>query len=164
MRPARATVVATALALLCCTALAAAATLPKAHTRYFYLKSGSFSVTLSTASAKRLVPGQRGGPSSLLVVCPATTPGAVNELQMGFPGAKLVRRHGRFGFRVVYKDRQADIVSITPVFGNISHERATVTMTGSVENGRLIAGTVSASAPGCNLPKSTYRATPAMFG
>jgi hypothetical protein len=162
MRFRGAALVVTALALLFCPVVAAA--LPKAHARYFYLKRGTFSLTLSTGSAKRIVSGKRAGASSILVVCPTTTPGAVSELQMGFPGANLKLRHGHFSFNVIYTEGRADIVSIAPVFGQISHERATVTVTGSIHNSKLIVGTVSVVAPTCNLPKSGYRATPAKFG
>jgi hypothetical protein len=156
----RATLAVFALALTFC-AVAIAAALPKAHTGYFYLKSGKFSVTLTTKSAKQIVAGKaRVGPSAVLVVCPRTSTGGINEVQMGFPGVKLKLSKGHYGFSITYTEKHADVVMITPVFGRITHEPATATVTGTVESSKLIAGTVSVTAAGCSLPKSKYKATP----
>jgi hypothetical protein len=151
-----------ALALVFC-ALVMAAVRPKAHTEYFYLSPGKFSITLGTASATRIAAGKAAGTSSVLVICPKTSSGAVNELQLGFPGAKVNLRKGRYGFSLTYTEKGAGIVSITPVFGQLSHERATVTVTGKVANAKLISGTVSVAAVGCGLPKSKYAASPTKF-
>jgi hypothetical protein len=156
----RATLVVSALALTFC-AVAMAAALPKAHTRYFYLKFGTFSITLTTKSAKQIAAGKaHAGVSEVLVVCPATSTGGINEVQMGFPGAKLKLSKGHYGFSITYTEKHADVVTITPVFGHITHEPATATVTGTVESSKLIAGTVSVTAAGCSLPKSKYKATP----
>lgn len=142
--------------------MALAVALPKAHTAYFYLKSGKFSVTLTTTSAKRIAAAKAHGVSAVLVVCARTSTGAVNEVQMGFAGAKLKlsksgKRH--YAFSTTYTEKHADVVTISPVFGHTTHEPATATVTGTVENSKLIAGTISVTAAGCNLPKSKYKAT-----
>jgi hypothetical protein len=156
----RAALVISALALTFC-AVAMAAALPKAHTRYFYLKFGKFSITLTTKSAKRIAAGKAAhtGVSEPLVVCPATSTGGTNEVQMGFPGVKLKLSKGHYGFSITYTEKHANVVTITPVFGHITHEPATATVTGTVESSKLIAGTLSVKAAGCSLPKSKYKAT-----
>jgi hypothetical protein len=156
-----ATLAVSALGLTLC-AVAMAAALPKAHTGYFYLKSGKFSVTLTTKSAKQIAAGKaRVRVSEVLVVCPRTSTGGTNEVQMGFPGVKLKLSKGHhYGFSITYTEKHADVVTITPVFGRITHEPATATITGTVESSRLIAGTVSVTAAGCSLPKAKYKATP----
>jgi hypothetical protein len=154
-----ATPVVFALALTLC-AVAIAASLPKAHTEYFYLKKEKFSVTLTTTSAKHIAAGKPHGVSAVLLVCPPTSTGGTNELQMGFPAVKLKRSKGHYGFSVTYTEKHADVVTISPVFGHTTHERATATVTGTVKSSKLIAGTVSVTAAGCSLPKSTYKATP----
>jgi len=147
-----------ALALTFC-AVAIAAALPKAHTQYFYIKHGAFSITLtSSSSSKQIIAGKPMGASAVLVVCPKTSTGAVNELQLGFSGAKLKQSHGHYGFGVTYTEHSADMVTITPVFGHITHVRASASVTGTVKNSKLIQGTVSVTATGCSLPKSTYKA------
>jgi hypothetical protein len=156
----RVTVVVCAVALTFC-AVAIAAALPKAHTGFFYVKSGKFSITLRTKSAKQIVAGKaHGGVSEVLVVCPRTSTGGVNEVQVGFPGAKLKLSQGHYGFSITYTEKHADVVTITPLFGHITHESATATVTGTVEGSKLIAGTVSVTAAGCSLPKSKYKAIP----
>lgn len=155
----RATLVISALALTFC-AVAMAAARPKAHTGYFYLKSGTFSITLTTTSAKQIVAGKAHGVSSVLLVCPPTSTGGINEVQMGFPGVKLKLSKGHYGFSITYTEKHADVVTIRPAFGHITHEPATARVTGTVESSKLIAGTVSVTAAGCSLPKSKYKATP----
>jgi hypothetical protein len=147
------------MALTFC-AVAMAAALPKAHTRYFYLKSEKFSITLTTKSAKQIAAGKPQGASGVLVVCPPTSTGSSNELQMGFPGVRLKLRKRQYGFSITYTEKHADVVTIKPVFGHITHEPATATVTGTVESSKLIAGTVSVTAAGCSLPKARYKATP----
>jgi hypothetical protein len=156
----RGTLVVSALALTFC-AVAMAAALPKAHTRYFYLKFGTFSISLTTKSAKQIAAGKaHAGVSEVLVVCPPTSTRGINEVQMGFPGLKLKLSKGHYGFSITYTEKRADVVTITPVFGHITHEPATATVTGTVESSKLIAGTVSVTAAGCSLPKSKFKATP----
>jgi hypothetical protein len=156
----RATLVVSALALTFC-AVAMAAALPKAHTRYFYLKFGTFSITLTTKSAKQIAAGKaHAGVSEVLVVCPPTSTRGINEVQMGFPGLKLKLSKGHYGFSITYTEKRADVVTITPVFGHITHEPATATVTGTVARSKLITGTVSVTAAGCGLPKSKYKASP----
>jgi hypothetical protein len=141
--------------------VAIAAALPRVHTRYFYLKIGKFSITLTTKSAKQIVAGKpRVGASAVLVVCPRTSTGGVDEVQLGFPGVKLKLSKGHYGFKITYTEKHADVVTITPVFGHVTHEPATVTVTGTVERSKLIAGNISVTAAGCSLAKSKYNATP----
>ena len=152
--------VVSALALTFCAAVMAAA-LPKAHTRYFYLEFGKFSIALTTKSTKQIAAGKaHSGGSEVLVVCPPTSTGGINEVQMGFPGVKLKLKKHHYGFSITYTQKHADVVTITPVFGHITHEHATATVTGTVESPKLIAGTVSVAAGGCSLPKSRYKSTP----
>ena len=162
MRARRCALLASVLTLTCC-AVAVAAALPKAHTDYMYVKHGklAFSVNLATSSAKQLMaskPRSTTFPaSSLLVLCQGTS-GSSTELQMGFPGAALKLRNHHYGFRVSYTEKRADLVS----FGKsitIAHESAHATVTGTVEKSKLIAGTVSVTAHGCNLKTSKYHAT-----
>jgi hypothetical protein len=162
MRVPRCALIASALALTFC-AVAVAAVLPKAHTAYMYVKHGklAFAVNLATRSANQLgasKPRSTVFPSSsLLVLCQGTS-GAPTELQMGFPGATLTLRNRRYGFHVSYTENRADLVT----FGKsitIAHESAHATVTGTVEKTKLIAGTVSVTANGCNLKTSKYKAT-----
>lgn len=161
MRIRRCVLIASALALTFC-GVAVAAALPKAHTDYMYVKHGklAFAVNLATRSAKQLMaskPRSTTFPSSsLLVLCQGTS-GSPTELQMGFPGAALKLRN-HYGFRVSYTENHADLVT----FGKsitITHESAHATVTGTVEKAKLIAGTVSVTANGCNLKTSKYKAT-----
>ena len=161
MRVRRCALIASALALTFC-AVAVAAALPKAHTDYMYVKHGklAFAVNLATRSAKQLMaskPRSTTFPSSsLLVLCQGTS-GSPTELQMGFPGAALKLHNHHYGFRVSYTESHADLVT----FGTsitIAHESAHATVTGTVETAKLIAGTVSVTANGCNLKTSKYKA------
>jgi hypothetical protein len=91
------------------------------------------------------------------VLCQGTS-GSPTELQMGFPGAAFKLRNHHYRFRVSYTENHADLVS----FGKsitITHESAHATVTGTVQPAKLIAGTVSVSAKGCNLKNSKYQAT-----
>ena len=162
MRIQRCVLIASALALTFC-AVAAAAALPTAHRDYMYVKHGklAFAVNLATGSAKQIIaskPRSKTFPSSsLLVLCQGTS-GSPTELQMGFPGAALTLRNRHYGFSVSYTENRADLVT----FGTsitISHESAHATVTGTVQKAKLIAGTVSVTANGCNLKASKYKAT-----
>ncbi len=93
------------------------------------------------------------------MVCPRTSTGGVDEVQAGFPGAKLKLTKGRYGFSVKYTENSADLTTISPVFGHSTHTSATVSVTGTVSSSRLIVGTVSVHAAGCSLPKTKYKAT-----
>ncbi len=161
MRLRRCALIGSALALTFC-AVALAAALPKPHRDYMYVKHGklAFAVNLATSSAKQLMasmPRSKTFPSSsLLVLCQGTSAGPT-ELQMGFPGAALKLRNRHYGFAVSYTEKRADLVT----FGRsmtITHESAHATVTGTVERARLIAGTVSVTANGCNLKASKYKA------
>jgi hypothetical protein len=90
------------------------------------------------------------------VLCPGTG-GSATELQTGFPGMKLQLRNHHCSFRVSYTETRADLVT----FGTsitIAHESARATVTGTVANAKLIAGTVSVAATGCSLKTVTYKA------
>jgi hypothetical protein len=157
----RSALIAVALALAFC-AVAVAAALPKPQTDYMYVRHGklAFAINLATRSAKQLgasKPRPKTFPSSsLLVLCQGIS-GSPTELQMGFPGAALKLRNHHYGFRVSYMEKHADLVT----FGKsitITHEPAHATLTGTVENAKLIAGTISVTGAGCNLKHSKYRA------
>jgi hypothetical protein len=161
MRGRRCALIASALALAFCAA-AVAATLPKAHKDYMYVRHGklAFAINLGTKSAKQLLASKprptKFPSSSLLVVCQMMS-GGPTELQMGFPGATLKLRNRRYRFRVSYTEKRADLVTFgTPM--TITHESAHATVTGTVEKAKLIAGTVSVTANGCNLKTSKYKA------
>jgi hypothetical protein len=125
------------------------------------VRSSHASVNLATRSAKQLMaskPRSTTFPSSsLLVLCQGTS-GSPTELQMGFPGAALKLRNHHYRFQVSYTEKRADLVT----FGKsitIAHESAHATVSGTVEQDKLIAGTVSVTANGCNLKISKYQAT-----
>jgi hypothetical protein len=161
MRVRRRVLITAALALTFA-ATAVAAVLPKAHTDYMYVKHGklAFAVNLAMRSAKQLMasmPRSKTFPSSsLLVLCQGTS-GSPTELQMGFPGAALKLRHRHYGFRISYTEDRADLVTFGTSI-SIAHESAHATVSGTVENAGLIAGTVSVTANGCNLNASKYKA------
>jgi hypothetical protein len=92
-----------------------------------------------------------------LVLCQGTS-GSPTELQMGFPGAALTLRNHHYGFHVSYTESQADLVTFSKSIA-IAHESAHAVVTGTVVNAKLIAGTVSVTANGCNLKASNYKAT-----
>ncbi len=153
--------IAAALALVFC-AVAVAAALPKPHTAYMYVRHGklAFAVNLATGSAKQLTASKprptKFPSSSLLVLCQGTS-GSPTELQMGFPGATLKLRNHHYGFHVSYTEKRADLVTFGKTM-TIAHESAHATVTGTVENSKLITGTLSTTAKGCNLKTSKYRA------
>jgi len=162
MRVPRSALIASGLALTFC-AGAMAAALPKTHTDYMYVRHGklAFAVNLATRSAKQLMASKPRSTvfpsSSLLVLCQGTS-GSPTELQMGFPGAALKLRNHHYRFRVSYTENHADLVT----FGKsitITHESAHATVNGTVQTAKLIAGTVSVAAKGCNLKTSKYQAT-----
>jgi hypothetical protein len=97
--------------------------------------------------------------SGVLLVCPSSTPGGpVSELHIGFPGATLTLRKHHYSFRVSYTERSARLAVVGASHGTLL--RATVKMTGTVRTAKLITGTVSVKASGCNLSTSSYRAVP----
>ncbi len=157
MRVRRTTAIALALALTVC-AGALAAALPKPHGGYFYKHTGGFSITLTAKSGKSIAAGKPAGASSVLVVCPKTSSGAFDELQLGFPGVRLKAAGHHYHFSVTYTEKHANLVTIAPVFGHVTHERATATVTGTVESPKLITGTVEVHGNGCGLATSSYRA------
>ncbi len=139
-----------------------AAALPNPHTAYTFVKHGkhAFAINLATGSARQLTaskPRPKTFPSSsLLDLCQGTS-GSPTELQMGFPGAVLKLHHHHYGFRVSYTEKHADLVTFgTPIM--IAHESAHVTVTGTVEKAKLIAGTVSITGTNCNLRAANYKA------
>jgi hypothetical protein len=164
MRVRRYVIAAWALALTFC-AVAVAATLPKPHTEYFYVRHAkpAFSIHLGTKSATRIgaaKPRSTAFPSSgFLVLCQMTS-GSPVELQMGFPEATLKLRKGHYGFKVSYMEKRAALVTFTKTGETVAYEPAHATVTGTVEKTKLIAGTLSVSATGCNLKTSKYKATP----
>jgi hypothetical protein len=159
MRVRRTTVVCLVAALVVCAA-ALAASVPKPRGEYFYKKSGKFSITLTAKSGKSIVAGKPAGVSSVLVVCPKTSTGAFDELQLGFPGVRLKVSARHYHFSVTYTEKHANLVTISPVFGHVTHERATATGTGTVKSAKLIAGTVEVDGNGCSLASSNYSARP----
>lgn len=157
MRARRTTAIALALVLtVCAGALAAAVAKPSGE--YFYRKIGKFSITLTAKSGKSIVSGKPAGVSSVLVVCPKSSTGAFDELQLGFPGVRLKLVDHHYHFSVTYTERHANLVTIAPVFGHVTHERATATVTGTVKSAKLIAGTVQVHGNGCSLASSSYGA------
>jgi len=159
MRVRRTTAIALALALTVCAAALAAA-VPKPSGEYFYRHVGKFSITLTAKSGKSLVSGKPTGASSVLVVCPKTSSGGVDELQLGFPGVRLKVIDRHYHFSVTYTEKHANLVTISPVFGHVTHERAIATVTGTVKSGKLIAGTVAVQNSGCGMATSNYSARP----
>jgi hypothetical protein len=157
MRVRRTTVIGLALALsVCAGALAAAVAKPSGE--YFYKKVGKFSITLTAKSGKSIISGKPTSASSVLVVCPKTSSGAFDELQLGFPGVRLKLVDHHYHFSVTYTEKHANLVTIVPVFGHVTHERATATVTGTVKSAKLIAGTVEVHGNGCSLATSSYSA------
>jgi hypothetical protein len=157
MRVRRTTAIAMALALtLCAAALAAAVAKPSGE--YFFRKIGHFSITLTAKAGKSIVSGKPAGVSSVLVVCPKSSSGAFDELQLGFPGVRLKVVDHHYHFSLTYTEKHANLVAIEPVFGHVTHERATATVTGTVKSAKLIAGTVQVHGNGCNLASSSYSA------
>jgi hypothetical protein len=65
-----------------------------------------------------------------------------------------------YHFSVTYTEKHANLVTISPVFGHVTHERATATVTGTVKSAKLIAGTVEVDGNGCSLASSNYSARP----
>jgi hypothetical protein len=92
------------------------------------------------------------------VVCPASVPGeAVRELHVGFPGAALKVTRGHYRFRRTYTENNAHLVVVVgQVTTTVSGVH--VSITGTVLSPKLITGTISLTAPGCNLSARQYRA------
>ncbi len=157
MRVRRTTAIALALALTV-SAAALAAAVAKPSGGYFYRKIGKFSITLTAKSGKSIAPGKPAGASSVLVVCPKTSSGAFDELQLGFPGVRLKVAGHHYHFSLTYTEKHANLVAIAPVFGHVTHERAMATVTGTVKSPKLITGTVEVHGSGCSLATSSYRA------
>jgi hypothetical protein len=157
MRIGRATGICLAVALIACAAALAAA-VPKPSGQYFYRKVGKFSITLTAKSGKSIVSGKPAGISSVLVVCPKSSSGAFDELQLGFPGVRLKVVEHHYHFSLTYTEKHANLVTISPVFGHVTHERATATVSGTVKRAKLIAGTVEVDGSGCSLATSSYSA------
>ena len=153
-----------AIAVVGVSSVALAAVAPKPSSAFFYVARGHFSITLVTgARATRI---QSGTPAStaerslLLVACPASAAGSVSEVLIGFPGAKLRIKHGRYRFTSSYawKRPRHNIVAGPGAGTHTTLKSATVKVSGTVSKARLITGTVSVKAAGCNLPSSHFRA------
>jgi hypothetical protein len=145
---------------------ALAAVTPKPHTDYFFLASGSFSITLNTKGPMQLTGSQAlpmgaTRPSTgVLLVCPASVAGGpLAELHVGFPGARLKLQGKYYGFTRSYTENNAKLVVLST--GATSTVRSVkVRVTGTVATAKLITGTVSVQAPGCSLKPSKFRAQP----
>jgi hypothetical protein len=149
-------------ALIFCT-VALAQALPKPHAQYTTTSSGVF-VELITKSSKRVAAGKPLGHSArrshIDVVCGVSPSLGLEELVVGFPGARLTLHKHRYGFRVSYAETNAALVypggsGKTPPM----QKSAKVKLSGTVESPKLIAGTVSVTASGCSLKRSKYKAT-----
>jgi hypothetical protein len=168
MRLRRRALIAPALALAIC-GVAVAAVKPKAHIAYSDVHHSKpvFAINLATKSTTRISaskPRPMTFPSSsLLVLCPTATGAPATELQMGFPGATLKLHKGHYRFMVSFSEPKADLVTFGKTI-TIAHEHAHATVTGTVESAKLIAGTISVTATGCNLKKSKYKAKPFKAG
>ncbi len=156
--------VATVVILLTTTTAGLAAVAPRAHSAFIYVQVGSFSVTLDTKTATKVIAGVANPAgaqhprSGVLVVCPATVPnGPLSLLHIGFPGVGLTPVNGHYKFRRLYIERHARLVTLGT--GAISSAGAVVVrITGTARSAKLITGTISVNAAGCALPSSTYKA------
>jgi hypothetical protein len=144
---------------------ASAAVKARPHASFLATTTGSFSLTLDTRAANEIlagvaVPGEavQHPISRILVVCPKATPTEyISELHVGFPGARLRLKRGRYSFTRSYTENAAKLVH----FGTGAIETVAgvkVSVTGTVANAKLIKGTVSVQAPGCSLKSSRYSA------
>ena len=131
-----------------------AAVRPSAHSEFFYVSHGHFSITLFTASATTIAP------SNILIVCPKDANGSISELHLGLPGAKLKLAGGRYRFARAYTWKHPSHVIIigTGAGTTTTLPSARVRVSGTVTRAGLINGTVSVTAPGCSLPSSAYHA------
>lgn len=153
--------------VLALSAVAVAATRPRPHTDYFFVSHEHFSITLDTKAAGVLAAGRpaaSGGrypPSGVLILCPTSANGAVAELHLGFPGARLKASRGHYRFKLTYTWKQPSLaVILGPGAGTATTTGpAKVSISGSVVNAKLITGTVSVQEPSCELPRSSFRAT-----
>lgn len=144
-------------------AVAGATATPKRNASYLGLEFGHFSIALDT-QGKRISAGPAGPltgqlpRSGALVVCPASVPGeAVRELHVGFPGAALKVTRGRYRFKRSYTENKAHLVVVVgQVTTTVSGVH--VSITGTVVSSKLITGTISLTASGCNLSARKYSA------
>jgi hypothetical protein len=149
--------VAVAVATLAICAVALAAVKLKAHADLFYVKAGKFSISLVTKSSTRIGPGKpipQVSASGILVVCPKVG-GKISEVHTGFPGAKLKLSRGHYQFAITFTARRAAHVVLPS--GPTSVVTAKVNVRGTVVGSEHISGTVSVTASGCSLPRSSYR-------
>jgi len=151
---------------LAAAAPAMAAPRARPHTVYFYHLFEHFGITLDTKAAGVLtagtVPETGSFPlSSVLVVCPKDANGATPELQLGFPGARLKLSGGRYRLKITYTWRRPRLNVFTgPAAGTFTTPApATVSISAEVLSPKLISGTVSVREAGCELPRSSFRAT-----
>jgi hypothetical protein len=162
----RPSVLIASLLVLATGSTALAAVVPKPNTDYFFLASGSFSITLNTKGRKQLTAGTAlpvgaTRPSTgVLLVCPTSVAGGpVVELHLGFPGARLMLKRGRYGFARSYTENHAKLVAL-PAGAPSTLKGVRVRVSGTVTSAKLITGSVSVQAPGCSLRASRFRATP----
>lgn len=139
---------------------------PPRHAEFFYVATGHFGITLDTNAARQIAAGRLDLPrqfavSGVIVVCPTSVNTSVSELLLGFPGAKLklMRGHYRFTRFYAWKHARLNIISGARSGTHTFLKSATVKVTGTVASAKLITGTVSVKANGCNLPSSHYQAT-----
>ena len=142
---------------LALSAVAMAAVRPPAHSEFFYVSHGHFSITLFTETATTLAP------STILIVCPRDADGSISELHLGLSGAKLklVGRRYRFARAYTWKHPSHVIIAGPGAGTTTALPSARVKVSGSVASAGLINGTVSVTAHGCSLPSSAYHATTA---
>ena len=156
------------LLLLLLSAVALAATRPLAHTDFLFVSPSRFGVTLDTKASGVLQVGSPAPPnapavyahSGIIVVCPTGADGAISELNVGFPGAKLKLSKGHYRFKLTYTWKQPHIhVIVGPGAGSYTAAApGRVAISGTVTSAKLITGTIAVHEPGCELPRSSFRA------
>jgi hypothetical protein len=152
----------TALVLVATSAAAMAAVTPRHPASFFYVKVGTVSITLDTNAAKQIAAGKPNPAaklpvSGIIVVCSARGPGgSFVELHIAFPGAKLKPAKGHYGFTSLYTDSHARRAVVGA--HNFTLLRAKVKVNGTVSSAKLITGTISVSANGCDLKPTNYKA------
>jgi hypothetical protein len=153
-----------AIAVVGMSSVALAAVAPRPSSTFFYVHRSHFSITLVTGErGTRIKPGTPASSaeqSLVLVVCPASAAGSVSEALIGFPGAQLKIKHGRYRFTSSYSWTRPrhNIVSGPGAGTHTTLKSASVNVSGTVSKSKLITGTLSVKAAGCDLPSSHFRA------
>ena len=165
MRPPNRSILLACLALAGTGTAAGAASAPRlwAHHAYSW-RHGTFHGDLIATSTTKLAPGadnvlgSQYPTSAVVLQCPkiphagASPPFAV----VGFPGVRLKRSHGRFGFASTY----AHTVELNFDGGEAPVPiRVTVTIAGSVTSAKKISGKITIKAKGCSLRRTSFVAT-----